>query len=177
MFEAAVLTNHDLFMKTYDMAGKNSYADSLMVFGADYLIFFTFLFAVYLAVTQSIKEKKAFLIILLSFGTAFILIKTVGAMINEPRPFITYRLEPLAFATNDAFPSDHTIVMTILFLAFGYYKSKVTPLFFLALLWVGFSRVYTGVHYPLDIAGGIIFGIISVWIATQIKKVLVRNLN
>ncbi len=171
MFEAALITNQDLFLKTYDMAVKNPLADFLMVFGADYLIFITFIFALFLALTKGVNEKKAFLLILFSFGIAFILIKTLGALINEPRPFITYQLSPLiSFAPNDAFPSDHTIMMTVIFLAFAYYRSKFAPVFFLCLCWVGFARVYAGVHYPLDIIGGIVFAIVAVLISVQIKK-------
>lgn len=176
MFEAVALTNQNLFEETHNIAGQNPIVDSIMVFGADYVIIIALLLAIFLFFTKGIIEKKAALLTLLSFGIGFILIKTVGKFIEEPRPFIKYDFQPLInFAPNDTFPSDHTIILTILFLSFYYYRSKYAMLFLVALIWTGFARVYAGVHYPGDIAGGLIFGLVSVFIAVKIKKYLVKK--
>jgi undecaprenyl-diphosphatase len=37
----------------------------------------------------------------------------------------------------------------------------LSPLFLLAAILIGYSRVYVGVHYPLDVLAGIAVGVLS----------------
>jgi undecaprenyl-diphosphatase len=82
------------------------------------------------------------------------------ALIDRPRPPLRYA-EPkaLVHVPRDAsFPSGHSATSfaaaTMLSLAFP----KLTPLLFTLAAAVAFSRVYVGVHYPLDILGGALLG-------------------
>jgi undecaprenyl-diphosphatase len=69
--------------------------------------------------------------------------------------------DPLVPVPNDAsFPSGHaaTSFAAATILAFAFPRLAL-PLLVLALA-VGFSRIYVGVHYPLDIAGGALIGVV-----------------
>lgn len=75
-----------------------------------------------------------------------------------------------------SFPSDHTIVATILAflpIAIGANIFFVIFIIVLALL-IMCGRVYVGVHYPRDIIGGILvglfFSISSVWLLTHVTQ-------
>jgi undecaprenyl-diphosphatase len=37
-------------------------------------------------------------------------------------------------------------------------------------LFIGYSRIYLGVHYPLDIAGGALLGLAAAWLLSTINK-------
>ena len=71
---------------------------------------------------------------------------------------------PLGTPPDKAFPSGHTQTAfgTAVYLALLY--PKLSPLFILAASLVGLSRIAIGVHYPLDVIVGALFGISISWV-------------
>jgi len=59
-------------------------------------------------------------------------------------------------------------------------KHKYYYLSFILLFWafmIGYSRIYVGVHYPLDVLTGMIVGGFFGWLFYLIQKKAIRNLN
>jgi undecaprenyl-diphosphatase len=68
-----------------------------------------------------------------------------------------------------SFPSNHTMNSVAVATMFAYYfPYSVVPAAILAFL-AGYSRIYVGVHYPSDVLGGAIFGVL---LAIFVIKVL-----
>lgn len=65
-----------------------------------------------------------------------------------------------------AFPSSHATNISGMALLFGFIFRSHWRWFWLVALTVGFSRIYVGVHYPLDVLGGFITGsvVAMVWL-------------
>ena len=65
-----------------------------------------------------------------------------------------------------SFPSGHTTsTCAVLFALIFKYKNKLlTIVLAICCFLVGFSRIYVGVHYPLDILAGAIVGISSAYL-------------
>ena len=66
-------------------------------------------------------------------------------------------------ATGYSFPSGHTQGATVFFITLSQIVRRgwFTIIAVILMLAVGVSRVYLGVHWPVDVVGGIIFGIIT----------------
>ena len=93
----------------------------------------------------------------------YVLINYVLGFIKfRTRPFISLNSKQLVNPFSEkSFPSDHTAVAFALATSVFFQHKKLGAfLMFLAFL-VGMARIYTGVHYPLDVLGGIVVGIFS----------------
>lgn len=97
------------------------------------------------------------------------------ALFDRPRPYEVLDLEPLVSSLGSSFPSAHTATAFALLIPF-WRASKVVALFWgIFALLIGLARVYEGVHFPSDIAGGIFLGgaIGALFSHPEIKKMIV----
>lgn len=75
-----------------------------------------------------------------------------------------------------SFPSGHTTTAFALAIALGSFFPKLRVYFVAAACLVGFSRIYVGAHYPFDVLGGAVLGVLlgsfSAWV---IKRKTIQN--
>jgi undecaprenyl-diphosphatase len=109
------------------------------------------------------------LVSLSSFVIAKYAYKTIKDIVQRPRPFHALDEVRLLLGPNDgfSFPSGHATISFCIatVIAMRYPKTRY-PMFFAALL-VALSRPYIGVHYPSDILGGSILGILVGYFVTK----------
>lgn len=162
-------SNQEIFLQIFSLSNHSAFLDALMIFGAVYIIWITAFLAVIFGIFGSNKEKKALILSVAGIIIAWIIIFIIRLFIFEPRPFITLSLAPLINETSPAsFPSIHATFMAVAAFAYLFAKSKWSPLFIFFLVWVALARIYVGVHYPLDIMGGILVGFISVFLSSKL---------
>jgi undecaprenyl-diphosphatase len=96
-------------------------------------------------------------------GVALIALTDIGAtaikkMVERPRPCMEVAGTLLGCTDSPSFPSNHAAN----FFAFATYLAFVAPgarwVWFPFAVMVAYSRVHVGVHYPLDVLAGSLFG-------------------
>ena len=78
------------------------------------------------------------------------------AAVGERRPHVS-RL--VALPHTHAFPSGHTTTSFACATVLAALAPRGAPAFFVLAVAIGYSRLYVGVHWPLDVLGGIVLGI------------------
>jgi undecaprenyl-diphosphatase len=164
--------NRILFDKINSWQGKNPWLDAFGRAGAEYVIVGSLGWFGASTFINCWPDWRSALGPLLILGGAWIFAWCVdigiALIIREPRPHIS---EP---ATNQlfkpmmswkSFPSDHAMsAFLIFFVAVALGLPGAWALGVLA-LWVCFGRLYSGVHYPLDIIGGMCTAaVVTIWL-------------
>jgi undecaprenyl-diphosphatase len=73
---------------------------------------------------------------------------------NEPDPLIV-------IPHSHSFPSGHTATSFAGATALSLVYPRGTPAFLLLAAAIAYSRLYVGVHFPLDVAGGVVIGVVT----------------
>lgn len=170
--------NKDILLTVNGWAGQSKLLDDVMIASAKYLIFVVFAVGIACAGYYVYKKEwKPAIYFAISLVVTFVLLE-VAAMLNlDHRPFmdISNLHQLISHAAGKSFPSDHTtasmgVALTVLY--FTKFK-KTGVILLLAALLIGFSRIFVGVHYPLDILGGIV----TAFVGTTLVYIVMRTTN
>jgi len=136
--------------------------NTLSIIGAKYLfIMIAGIAFVYFLKQPRGEQKRLVLFAALTLPLAYVVSKIGAFLYNDPRPFVAGYFVPLIpHEPDNGFPSDHVLLCASI-AALIYPSSKRLSLALWALtLLVGLSRVYTGLHHPVDIIGSMLMAIV-----------------
>lgn len=163
--------NESLFLTIYNLSGHFPLLDSMIIYITDYALYLVYILIVILAIQRNGIERKALLLIILTFILASIITKFLRVIIIADRPFVTLNIQPLVQEIwPKSFPSLHALYSWVV--AFGYWLtgSRYTWLLVIIAGLISFSRIYVGVHYPFDIFGGVILAGLSTLLVKYLLK-------
>jgi undecaprenyl-diphosphatase len=156
--------NVKLFQWIHAGAGTRPVMDGLAVFFAEagpYLLAAVFV-GLWFFVGK--KRKTALLEATQAAGIGLGLNQLIGLFYFHPRPFMVALCTPLfPHGQETSFPSDHATLMltaVIYLLLAGNWASCGIPLLIVTLL-TAWGRVYSGIHFPFDMAGSMVVGLVS----------------
>jgi len=158
-----------------NLTGKLFLIDGVFIFLSEYLIYILVgVFGLYILKIKSWKERMhmfslGLLGVILSRG---IFTPLIRFFFERQRPFVALNIDSLiSHAETGSFPSGHIAFITPLVIALWYINKRAGTWGFVGAILVGVARIGAGVHWPTDILGGFLVGIISYAIVQGFLKI------
>lgn len=155
--------NNDVFRMINSLGNEFQFINFPMIIIAKYTVIFLAIFVIIFWFTKN-KENK---IMIISAGVAFILAEIMGKFAglmhfnHQPFAVLSNTNQLIEKTIDNSFPSDHTILFFSFCMSFWLFKKGRWLFWILLAILVGVSRIWVGVHYPLDVLVGAFIGIIS----------------
>ena len=160
--------------------GKSEMIDSLMgILASDY--FFPVIFALFMVGIwfngsgQKERVVNQYIVIFSVMSLALVnwVVFVVNAYLFRPRPFENEQITLIYYkATDSSFPSNALAVLFAISISALIVNQRYgSALLFLSIIY-GISRIYVGVHYPLDILSALILGATIAGIVWYIGKLV-----
>ena len=169
-----------LFLRINDWVGKFTPMDEVMrLIASDYLVPVTLaliLFALWFAGSDlGTRERYQIGIVVAVFAVALAnsSIEVLNNFYFRDRPFLNHEAELLFYRpTDSSFPANSAAAAFAIAGSVGIFQRRLAiAIVSLAALYA-FSRVYVGVHYPIDVVGGAVFGLVAVPIAVGLVRII-----
>ena len=169
-----------LFIWINSFAGKSSIVDNLAsILCSDH--FFPVLLSLLLLglwfgsnnLKNRVIYQKCVFISFIGLAIANLNVALVNFIFFRDRPFNNHEVTLLFYEpTDSSFPSNAIAATTALACGIWIANKRLGSISFGAVLIFGFIRVFSGIHYPIDILGGLLIGILSTVVARYIIKLL-----
>lgn len=171
--------NEKLFGILWGFAHKSGLLDSGIIFFAKYLTYFLVI-ALLIWLFSKETRKRIFIFAELSLSVILargLITEWIRFAYYHPRPFEALGLQSLIPESGASFPSGHMTFFFSLGLVLWFYNRKFGSWFLGLSFVVGIARIMAGVHWPLDILGGIVVGILCAILVHKLFKPYWNRLN
>lgn len=151
----------------------NSLVDPLMVAIAEYTVYLVPLLLAYLFYRD---RFESFLVG--ASGVAGLAVSyAVGLLYSHPGPYTVFNTLLTDPVGENAFPSQHTTLVFSIAFATAYKRPRLgAAALFIAVL-TGFARVYTGLHWPIDVLGGVFAAGIGAGLVMYFREPLQKSIK
>jgi undecaprenyl-diphosphatase len=169
--------NIDAFRLINDLGKQYPYLNPVIVFLAEYMLYFLCLSIVVYWFTRTNKNRMMVIQAVIAFILAEILGKMAGQFHSHYQPFavLPHVNQLIEHDIDNSFPSDHTILFFSVCISFWLVRKKGEWLWLMLPFCVAISRIWVGVHYPIDVITGALLGVISAlfvyWLVPKLSSI------
>jgi undecaprenyl-diphosphatase len=161
-----------LFQKINNLVFKNFYLDATAIFFAKY---FEFFFVGTLLFLLIFNYRKYFLILWYAFLSGvlsrIVLTEIIRHLYYHPRPFDAIPVNLLVpHESTASFPSGHAAFYFAVAFYLFFKNKKLGAYALISAFLISLGRVYIGIHWPFDIIGGFLVGLVSVFLILKIER-------
>ncbi|MCL4473229.1 MAG: undecaprenyl-diphosphatase [Actinobacteria bacterium] len=165
--------DYRLFNLVNQYAGRSGALDALMTGLAKYGVALLALPLLYMWFRGNSAAKKAALLSLLSMAVALLINQVIGHIYFRPRPFSFHEVNLLVDRSTDpSFPSDHAAFVFGIAWLIWLQNRRIGYVALAMGFLVALSRVFIGAHYPGDVLGGALIGLVSALLVWNLKAAL-----
>ena len=156
-----------------DFAYHSRAIDILGIFLAKYLPYLLIIVSLSLIFWSKKNQIKNRIVVFLAIASALVarfIVKTaILFFYHRPRPYESlasaHKLTSTSLSDNlQSFPSGHAIFFFALSMGIYFYNKKLGKIFFVSSLAMGLARIFVGLHWPSDIVGGGLLGILTAYL-------------
>ncbi|GIN84944.1 undecaprenyl-diphosphatase [Heyndrickxia sporothermodurans] len=155
--------NIEVFRSINNLGEQASALNPIVIFFAEYMLYFLCLALVIHWFTRKQNNRMMVIQAVIATVIAEVLGKIAGQFYSHNQPFavLPHVNKLVEHAVDNSFPSDHSIVFFSICISIWLVRKKEWWLWIPLAICVAISRVWVGVHYPVDIATGALIGILS----------------
>lgn len=152
--------NISIFRAVNDIGKEFPDINPLFIFFAEYTVYCLMLVLLVYWLTRNSRNKLMVVSAVLAFVIAEVTGKLIGLLYSHHQPFAVWSdvNKLIEKEVGNSFPSDHTIVFFSVCITIALFRKKFWYLWTALALLLSISRIYVGVHYPVDILVGAILG-------------------
>ncbi|RLG21127.1 undecaprenyl-diphosphatase [Candidatus Micrarchaeota archaeon] len=168
------ICNFELFKFINGMAGKNTILDTFMILSAKYIIYIIPILVALMLIKK--RDRVNGILVGISTVLAYALVELINSIYYHARPFaLGVGTKLIPYPLESSFPSGHTTLMfTAAFSLLLLGKKKLAKVMLFLASIVAFSRIYVGVHFPIDIFAGVALAFFVSVLAIESKNKIMR---
>jgi len=154
--------NQTFFEYFYSFAHRGPALDTVISFTAQYFpILILAALSVYLFEHHDSPEKgvRDIFVVSATAVSAYLISYALKDVFHTLRPFDALSwVRPLILESDPAFPSGHATFFMALASALWFYHKRLAVFFGISAVIIGIARISAGIHWPIDILGGLFLG-------------------
>ena len=166
-----------LFRALNALTGNGTLGDGVIIFFAAYLQY-----ALGVALVVAALWPRRHIRMFIAAGSAAVVARLgvkslILAFVSRARPYVALSdvrniIGPQVGEEFQSFPSGHAVFFFALAMAVFMYNRRLGWWFFAGATLMGIARIAGGIHWPSDIFGGAVLGILTAWLMVRFIPVL-----
>ena len=127
--------------------------------------------------SERMRNQLGVLAALISMGFSSLAIYTINAFYVRPRPFLDHDVDLLFYQpTDSSFPSNPVAATFAIAVGVWIVNRRLGAALMVAVGFYAFARVYSGVHYPLDVITAMAIATVVAFLVSKGERLLIRRI-